>query len=169
MHVLMKSAAAALLAGVALTALTPQPLLHAAQLAEAVTQSAPVEARMTQLTVAVTGAASTEGAVWIGVYAGEDAFDRGDEIASARLPASPDAVEAVFEDLPPGAYGIIAFHDANGDNDFTRNFIGIPQERYGFSNNPRPRFRAANWEEARFEVDAEGEARIAIELFGAGG
>lgn len=165
MHGLIKTTAALLLAGAALSTLAPQPLLHAAQ---AVDGGASEGRDVARLTVYVTGAASEEGTVWIGLYAGQAAFESGDETASATLPADADGVEAVFDGLTPGAYGVIAFHDRNADGDFTRNFIGIPQERYGFSNNPRPRFRAADWDEAVFELDGV-EERLEIELLGAGG
>lgn len=165
---LIRSLAAAVLAGAALTAFTPQPLVLAAQAIQD-GGTAAAEARVTRLTVRLTGAGSNEGAVWVGLYADEAGFDAGDELASATLPVSGGTAETVFEALAPGEYGVIAFHDANGDGDFTRNFIGIPQERYGFSNNPRPRFRAAHWDEAVFVLEGEAEAGIEVELNGAGG
>lgn len=163
---LIRSLAAAVLAGAALTAFTPQPLVLAAQ---AIQAGGTTETRVTRLTVRLTGAGSDAGAVWVGLYPDEAAFDGRDEIASATLPVSGGTAETTFEALAPGVYGVIAFHDANGDGDFTRNFIGIPQERYGFSNNPRPRFRAARWSEAAFELGGEVETSITVQLMGAGG
>lgn len=165
---LIRSIAAAALAGAALCAFTPQPLVLAAQALQSAEDAVAPE-RVTRLTVQVTGAASDAGAVWVGLYASQEAFDGGVEVASAMLPVSDAAAGAVFEDLKPGEYGVIAFHDANGDRDFNRNFIGMPQERYGFSNNPRPRFRGAHWEEAVFTLDGEAETVMQIELMGAGG
>jgi len=169
MKTLIQSAAAAALAGAALTAFTPQPLVFAAQLAQSAAAQSVEAERVTRLTVRLTGAASDNGEIWVGLYAGEQAYDDGDEIASAFVSVSDGSAETVFEGLMPGEYGIIAFHDANEDGDFTRNFIGIPQERYGFSNNPRPRFRAAHWEEAVFVLDGEAEAQIDVALMGAAG
>lgn len=165
----IQSVTAAALAGAAITAFTPQALVFAAQAAQAVPESAAAQDRVTRLTVQVTGAASDAGEIWVGLYAGEAAYDSGDEIASVMLPVTSGAASTEFPGLEPGAYGIIAFHDANEDGDFTRNFMGIPQERYGFSNNPRPRFRAAHWEEAMFTLDGEAQAELNVELMGAGG
>ena len=39
--------------------------------------------------------------------------------------------------LPRGKYGVIAFHDLNGNEKLDTNFMGIPNEPYGFSNNAR--------------------------------
>lgn len=161
---LIRTLVAAALAGAALCAFTPAPLVFAARALQTVDAAEP--ARVTRLTVAVTGAASDSGAVWVGVYDGKAAFQAGEEIASATLSIADGAAQTDFDGLAPGRYGIIAFHDANGDDDFTRNFIGIPQERYGFSNNPRPRFRAARWEEAAFDLGAAG-GRQDVTLFGA--
>ncbi len=169
MKTLIQSVAAAALASAALPAFAPQPLIFAAQAVQSAGAETGEAERVTRLTVRLTGAASDAGEIWVGLYAGEQAYDDGDEIASAFVPVSDGSAETVFEGVQPGAYGVIAFHDANGDGDFTRNFVGIPQERYGFSNNPRPRFRAAHWDEAVFVLDGEAEARIDVALMGAGG
>lgn len=163
----LKPVAAAMLAGAALSAMTPQPLVFAAQAVQAATDGD--EDRVTRLSVRLTGAASDRGAVWVGLYPSQEAYDAGEEIADFMLAVEGGAADAVFHDLKPGRYALIAFHDENGDSDFTRNFMGIPQERYGFSNNPRPRFRSAHWEEAVFELSGEEDAALVIELVGAGG
>jgi uncharacterized protein (DUF2141 family) len=62
-------------------------------------------------------------------------------------PATRTAV-AEWSDLPPGDYGVAAFHDENNNHKLDRNFLGIPKEGFGFANNPHvalsaPRFREA--------------------------
>ena len=167
MNPVFRTFAAAGLAGLMLGALAPAPGVLAAELVARAAQEAQV-AKEAALNVRVTGAASSRGVVWIGVYDSARGFDAGEEVASANLPAAPDGVAHVFEGLAPGQYAVITFHDANADNDFNSNFLGIPVERYGFSNNPRPRFRGANWDEAVFEIGPDGAA-LDITLFGAGG
>jgi uncharacterized protein (DUF2141 family) len=163
MNTALKSLCAAALAGGALAAFMPPELTAAAQALRAAAQT-----DGHALTVRVLNASSDAGEIWVGLYASEAAYDAGDEIVSATIPAGEDALVTVFDDLPAGEYGVIAFHDSNANGDFDRNFIGIPAERYGFSNNPRPRFRAASWEEARFTLE-EGASEMTIELMGAGG
>jgi uncharacterized protein (DUF2141 family) len=50
----------------------------------------------------------------------------------------------VFRDVPEGTYAVVAFQDENGNGKVDRNFLGIPTEKIGFSNNPSlwgaPRF-----------------------------
>lgn len=38
-------------------------------------------------------------------------------------------------DLPSGEYTIMVFHDENGNTKHDTNMLGIPKEKYGFSNN----------------------------------
>lgn len=65
-------------------------------------------------------------------------------------PIDPDGREgtAVWNDLPPGDYGVAAIHDENSNARLDRNIFGIPREGFGFANNPHvgwgpPPFRAA--------------------------
>ena len=65
-------------------------------------------------------------------------------------PAKTGRVEVVFEDVAPGRYGIVVLHDENENRKIDRNFIGLPKEGWGMSNNPRPGFSAPNFEAAAF-------------------
>ncbi len=67
-----------------------------------------------------------------------------------------------FSDLPPGSYAVMVMHDENDNGKLDSNFMGMPTEGYGFSNNPQV-MRKPTFEEARFELAAEGGA-IAIRL-----
>ncbi|XBQ17484.1 MAG: DUF2141 domain-containing protein [Oceanicaulis sp.] len=161
MHVVLKSALAAGLAAAGVIAFTPAPAIHAAALLTERTETA----LQSELRVRVTGVASHEGQVWIGVYADEASYAAGDEIAQTMTPADPAGVTAAFDGLAPGRYAVITFHDANANNDFDRNFLGMPSERFGFSN-LSPRMRRARWEEAAF--DHQGDQTVTVELVGPG-
>jgi len=69
---------------------------------------------------------------------------------------------AVFTDVPEGDYAVTLFHDKNSDGKLNTNFIGIPKEPYGFSNNPMALFGPPSYEKCLFKVD--GHKRISIEL-----
>ena len=56
--------------------------------------------------------------------------------------------------------------DENGNEKLDRNFLGIPSERFGFSN-LSPRMRRASWDEAVFN-HAERQT-VTVDLVGAGG
>ncbi len=55
-----------------------------------------------------------------------------------------------FEDIPPGRYAIAVIHDENMNGKLDTNWLGIPTEGYGFSNNASvllgtPSFSAASF------------------------
>ena len=52
-------------------------------------------------------------------------------------------------------------HDENDNNKLDANFLGIPFEGYGFSNNPNV-MRRATFDEARFQLKTD--ATITIRL-----
>jgi len=52
-------------------------------------------------------------------------------------------------DIPPGTYAVKLHIDENENGELDTNFLGIPKEQYGFSNNARafgiPKFEAASF------------------------
>lgn len=57
--------------------------------------------------------------------------------------------------LPAGSYGVIAFHDINGNEKLDTNMIGIPTEPYGFSNNARGLLSKPDHEETLVTLNRE--------------
>ena len=57
----------------------------------------------------------------------------------------------VFKDVPPGIYGISAFHDEDNDGKLDKNLVGYPTEEYCASNNARNMFSAPSWSDAKFK------------------
>lgn len=113
------------------------------------------------LTVDIAGVQAQQGTIMVAVVDSAAGWDgqakavRGDGVA-------PDggSVRLVFEGLPPGEYAVMVRHDENDNGDLDANFLGMPTEPYGFSNNPRV-MRKPTWEEARFEL---GEDDLAIDI-----
>jgi uncharacterized protein (DUF2141 family) len=60
-----------------------------------------------------------------------------------------------FSHLPFGEYAIKVFHDEDEDNELDTNFLGIPTEAYGFSNNAKGSFGPAAWEDAIFTFSSQ--------------
>ena len=68
--------------------------------------------------------------------------------------------------LPPGKYGASVLHDENKNGQMDKSFAGVPKEGYGVTNNPKPKLRAATFEESKFELPAEGkELTISVQYF----
>jgi len=67
-----------------------------------------------------------------------------------------------FRNLPYGNYAIVAFHDENHDGEFNQNWLGLPKEGFGFSNNPGT-LRKPAFNDAKFSVD-QPAVQVTIEL-----
>ena len=58
----------------------------------------------------------------------------------------------VIKDLAPGKYAFKYFHDENNDEKINTNFMGIPKEGYGFSNNAKGTFGPPSFDKMLFEL-----------------
>ena len=59
----------------------------------------------------------------------------------------------VFTSLLEGIYAISVFHDENMNQKLDKNFMGIPKEGYGASNNPKKKMGPPNFEETKFQFN----------------
>jgi uncharacterized protein (DUF2141 family) len=67
--------------------------------------------------------------------------------------ATSDRLTVRIPDLPPGKYAVGAFVDNNRNGKQDKNFLGVPNEIYGFSNNARGTFGTPDFAEAAFDID----------------
>ena len=117
------------------------------------------------LVVTITGATSEKGEIGCALFRGAAGFPM-DSVKATGLwiKAKPGSVECKFENLSPGAYALSVSHDLNGNRKTDTNFVGMPTEAWGVSNNARPRFRAPRFDEARFEIKDGETARLEVRI-----
>lgn len=122
-------------------------------------------AEAAELRVTVTGAGSSAGEVGCGLYAEERGFPM-DPTRAVQLwqPAKTNGVVCRFEGLRPGTYAVAVSHDLNGNRRTDTNFIGLPTEDWGVSNNARPSLRAPRFAEAAVQVTEGAPVVIEIKL-----
>jgi uncharacterized protein (DUF2141 family) len=65
--------------------------------------------------------------------------------------------------LPAGVYAVSVFHDENMNQKLDKNFVGIPKEGYGASNNPRKKMGPPTFEETKIQVSG-AEQSLQIKL-----
>ena len=58
----------------------------------------------------------------------------------------------IINNIKPGKYSFKYFHDKNNNKKLDTNWIGIPKEGYGFSNNANGMFGPPDFEETIFEI-----------------
>lgn len=99
------------------------------------------------------------GQVQVALFAGEAEWNgRARALRSATVQVSGQGAEVRFEALPPGTYGVMAYHDRNANGRLDTLPIGLPTEPYGFSNNARGTFGPPAWRAASFSL-APGEVK----------
>ncbi len=63
----------------------------------------------------------------------------------------------------PGNYAVSILHDANMNGEMDKNWLGIPKEGFGVSNNPKIGFGPPDFEEAEIIID-EKHSHIKIKV-----
>jgi uncharacterized protein (DUF2141 family) len=120
-----------------------------------------------RLIVNITGFRSAKGNVDALLFVGPDGFPDKDSkaIDKDEAPIDPKTMSAqiVFNHVPRGLAAVTVLHDENMNHKMDKNFIGIPKEGYGTSNNPKKAKHNPRWDEAKFAVTQE-EQTIEIRL-----
>ncbi len=107
------------------------------------------------LDVVVTNIQSDEGRIGCGLYDSSGSFPMGaDLLEQIWIDAEAGSVRCRFNDLPSGRYAVAVSHDINENEKTDTNFLGIPKEAWGVSNNIRPSLRAPKFDEAAFLIDS---------------
>jgi uncharacterized protein (DUF2141 family) len=114
------------------------------------------------LTLKVEGVKNDKGNIRAALYADAKTFRKEAEaVAVVQQAASPGEVILRWNDLKPGRYAVVVYHDEDANGELNRRFGMFPTEGYGLSNNPKvsgpPPF-----EPSAFEVSSPTE--ITIEL-----
>ncbi|MPY22530.1 DUF2141 domain-containing protein [Shewanella psychropiezotolerans] len=114
------------------------------------------------LTVNLDNIQAHQGSLMVAVYQGEESYSTNKGVvASTKKAVTSESHTLVFTDLAPGEYAIKVMHDENDNGTLDTNFLGIPSEGYGFSNNGGS-FGPASYDDAKFTVD--GDAQLTIHL-----
>lgn len=115
------------------------------------------------LTVTVSNIKTMEGTLEIGIFdSGHRFLEEGQALRSISIEVKNHTETFVVKNLPKGNYAVTMYHDENGNKECDRNFMGIPKEPYGFSNNYRPRFSAPTFEDCEFELTSDKTVKIEL-------
>ena len=66
-----------------------------------------------------------------------------------------DKARCDFEDIPPGTYAMAVIHDENMNGKLDTNWLGIPTEGFGFSNDAKAVVGAPSFSAASFPYDGQ--------------
>ena len=103
------------------------------------------------ITVKITNLDGNAGKVYVALFNSETTFLE-KKYKSTISTIKDSNCEVVFENVPNGVYAISLFHDKNDNNKMDSNFLGIPKEDYGCSNNAKGFMGPPKWKEAKFKI-----------------
>jgi uncharacterized protein (DUF2141 family) len=118
--------------------------------------------------VDVDGLRSDKGQIMCALYSSAAAFPKDGDKALAHTQSAILGHRSVcsFGGVQPGTYAIAVFHDENSNGKLDTNFLGIPREGTGASNNAKGHLGPPKFDDAAFQY-ASGhlELKITIKYF----
>ena len=104
------------------------------------------------LHVTIGGLRSDKGQVLCFLYSSANGFPKneGKAILHSRSPITNDQANCTFIGIQPGTYAVSVFHDENSNGRLDTNFLGIPREGVGASNNAKGHFGPPRFGDASF-------------------
>ena len=113
-------------------------------------------AQHSDLNVKITNIKEVKGHLEIGVYNNPELFPKVDQQYKVfYIKVTASNMNYTIKGLKHGRYALAIFHDLNSDTICNRNIMGIPTEKYGFSNNVRPFLSAPSSEDAAINMNSK--------------
>jgi uncharacterized protein (DUF2141 family) len=115
--------------------------------------------------VVVVGLHSNDGEVDCALFGSADGFPGESAKAGKTAKSKIENGQAVciFGGVAPGDYAVSVFHDGNGNGKLDRNFMGMPKEGVGASNDAVGHFGPPKFDDARFSYPG-GRSVLAIHV-----
>ena len=110
------------------------------------------------ITIELDGLRNTKGQAIALVYRSNKGFPMDMDEAARRITLNLSGAKGsmVIPKLTPGIYAISVIHDENANGSLDTNWIGMPKEGVGASNNPKGFMGPPKFKDARFSLPAEG-------------
>jgi len=111
----------------------------------------------TPIHVHVHGIRNAHGTVKAALYGPDpDTFlVKGKKADKEREPAEEGSMTLCVAAPAKGRYAVVVYHDENSNGKFDRNWVGLPTEGFGVSNNPTLFLAPPSFDEAAFGVDGD--------------
>jgi len=107
-----------------------------------------------RLFVNVDNVRSSQGLIAVTLYTDERRkfLARRGSLYVGRVPARQGRTRVCIHVPRPGTYALAVYHDADSDRSFDRTGLGLPDEGFGFSNNPPTFLGLPNFSRVRLNV-----------------
>ena len=115
------------------------------------------------LTLNITNIKIIKGEIKIAIYSDKKSFlTKGEEYRRFSFKVTQSLEKCLITNLPKGDYAIALFQDENSDGKCNSNFLGVPKEGYGFSNNYKPVLFAPSFSDCKFSITDNKSLTIAL-------
>ncbi|BEP67346.1 MULTISPECIES: DUF2141 domain-containing protein [Variovorax] len=121
---------------------------------------APLGALAADLNLRIADGPAAGATLYVALYNDAASYAESKALASQTAPLREGKARFVFTDLAPGRYALRVFADENGNGKLDTNLVGMPIERYGFSNDAKGNRGAPDFEAAALRIDADAQAVI---------
>lgn len=119
----------------------------------ATAEPAPKQEAVGQLKVRITGLNSNKGNVAVALFNSAADFPKQERAFLGEVTQiTKKAASVTFRNLRPGLYAIAVLHDENQNAKMDFNFLGMPLEGYGFSNDASAMFGPPDFADAAFKL-----------------
>ena len=107
---------------------------------------------------------NTRGTLTCRLFTKASDFPDGGGILTVRVPIAGPNTSFTFLNIEPGTYAVAAVHDENSDGKLDKNFVGVPSEGYGVSNNKTYALSAPKWDESIFTIAPSESKTLQVKL-----
>ena len=111
------------------------------------------------VTIEVLNVEASKGQLIISVFSSQESFLQ-TPYKQFTLPATSPATSLQVTDLTTGLYSISVIHDEDADGELGTNFVGIPNEPVGFSNDATGLFGPPDYRDTLVDIEAEQDIKI---------
>ncbi len=120
-----------------------------------------------KLTIVVDSLSSKQGEVCMRIYTKEQGFPQSTigVVQSGCTKIIGRAATKEFYGLKYGTYAVALFHDEDGNGKLNTNFLGIPREGFGISNNPTLKLSTPKFKNASFSLRENVTIKIGMKYF----
>jgi uncharacterized protein (DUF2141 family) len=114
-----------------------------------------VPAGVGSIRIRITGLRNTDGNLSVALFNVKKGFPGKFDRAFMKtlVPAAGTEHVVVFDHVPYGSWAVAVRHDENGNGKLDANFLGMPKEGVGTSNNPKSKFGPPSFDDAAFTLD----------------
>lgn len=115
-----------------------------------------VVAETGELRVDISNIANLNGKLAWGLFdeSRASSFPNGDPMRGDWIPITGSSMSLLMNELPPGRYAVLVYHDENDNGSLDTGFFGQPVEEWGSTNNITHTFRGPGFDESAVEVTA---------------